>query len=459
MFTRLKEIIKEENMIEPFDRIIIGISGGADSVCLLHLLWRLQEEYKLDLFGVHIHHGLRKEADEDANYVREFTSSLHIPCQVYYVNILEEAQKRNLGEEETGRQIRYEIFQKECVLRNAKKIAVGHHMDDQGETFLMRLIRGSGSLGLGSMKKVEGNVIRPLLYFTRKEVEQYCHKKSLHYCQDHTNQLSIYTRNRIRLELIPYIKKYLNPNIIQTLNQTAELLQEQEEYMAVETEKIYQKCIKEEGGTFRISIELLQQQAAALQGRILYKALTEYAGQKKNVGYVHVESIFQLMKGQSGKKIHLPYQVMVYKQYDELIFTKDQMVTTGYSYPLQIPGKQYIPECNRWICTEIIQKDQSREDFCQNNYTIYLDYDRITNKLVLRTRQPGDIILLSYETQRKKIKNFFIDNKIPYEKRNQIPLLAQKDEILWIVGYRCSGNYPVTEETNTVLKITFLDHT
>lgn len=458
MFRQFAETIKKDNSIQPYDRIIVGISGGADSVCLLHLLWRLQAEYQLEIYGVHVHHGLRKEADKDAQYVKEFTASLQIPCQIYYVNVPKEAKRRKLGEEETGRQLRYEIFQKEAASKKVNKIAVGHHMNDQGETFLMRLMRGSGSLGLGSMKKVEGNIIRPLLGFTRQEVEKYCLEQQLYYCQDHTNELSAYTRNRIRLELIPYIQQYFNPNIIHTLYQTAELLNEQEEYMEKETIKLYPNCVVEEDTLFRVNTDVLQDYDIVIQKRILYKALTRFAQHKRDIGYVHIGSILQLMERQSGKEIHLPYNIIVKKQYMHLVFTQGSFSVQGYCYSLKIPGNQYIPEINKWIQTEIIEKEQQRNEFLQNNYTNYLDYDKIKDELVLRTRQSGDVIALSNVSGFKKIKDFFIDNKIPYEQRQQIPLLAQNKEILWIVGYRYSKNYCVTEQTKNILKITLLEH-
>jgi len=447
--------IKENQILESGDRIVVGISGGADSVCLLHLLWSVREEYNLQLYGVHIHHGLRNEADEDAKYVEKVGRSLQIPIQIYHVNVREEAKKRKQGEEETGRQLRYEKFHEEISRRNANKIALGHHQNDQSETFLMRLMRGSGSLGLQGMKPAYNNIIRPLLGFTREEVETYCLEHQLIFCVDHTNDDPIYTRNRIRLELIPYIQKYFNPNIIKTLYQTAQLLGEQEAYMEKETNKIYSNCIREtEEKILEVDIRILQNYDIALQRRILYKVLVQAAGEYKNIGQDHIELIRDLISRQSGREIHLPYGVQVKKQYDLLIFSKGFLLEQGYYYPLQIPGIEYVSQINRWIQLEIIEKRQHNDGNDQNSYTNYLDYDKIKNELVLRTRQSGDLIALSNVSGMKKLKKFFIDQKIPQDQRGRIPLLAEGNEILWIVGYRYSTKYAVSSETKRILKIT-----
>lgn len=452
MLKRIDHMIKKYNMINKNDKIIVGVSGGADSLCLLHLLKALSEAYPFEITAVHVNHGIRgKEADDDENFVRNLCIQWGIPFKAYHVDIKEEAKRRKLSEEETGRKIRYEIFESLRKELAADKIAVAHNMNDQAETVLMQLFRGTGMRGLAGIPPIRDNIIRPLLGFSREEIENYCRTNQIAFRQDSTNVLNIYTRNKIRNKIIPLIKEDFNPNIIENLFNLSNLLREEDAYLEGIAEEAFQRCLKEKNSdSIVLDNNLFGTYNIVIQRRILRTVIEALLGHIKDIEYNHIRDILDLSQNQTGKRVYLPKGIIVKRQYGELIFQTGENQEISFCYELPVPGSLVIKEAGIMVEVKIIDKADFKL-FNQNTYTKSFDYDKIRGNLQIRTRCEGDRIFLDKGS--KKLKKFFIDEKIPKDKRSQIPLLAEGNRILWIIGYRYSDAYKITSSTNRVLEV------
>lgn len=449
---KLQRYIEKHELLQKGDEVVIGVSGGADSMMLFHYLYTHREQYGIHIKVAHVHHGIREEAEADAVYVEEVCKRWQVPFYRHNCNIKDLAKKKQLSEEEAGREERYNFFI--SLLNHGGKIATAHNMNDQAETLIMRFIRGTDIKGLGGISPRRGEIIRPLLCLTRDEIEDYCRTYDIGYKDDHTNFLPIYTRNKIRLQCIPYIERELSPGIIRTLGQHSELYQEEEDFLKEHAEKLFYDCSNirnAERHNEEIQLDILKFQTyhKYMQKRIILLALYTLTGRKKDITSKHVEAVLSLVNGQSGKEVHMPYEMSVIKQYNTLIFKKTKEVKETYCYTLHL-GKQYIKEANLEIDLRIIEGERIQQK-TENIYTKYIDYGKMKSDFCIRTRQPHDYIQLAGGS--KKLKKLFTDDKIPKAERNYMPLIAVGDEIVWIVGSRLNTNYYVTNQTTQILQI------
>ncbi len=442
------KFIEEYKMMEPGDKVIAAVSGGADSICLLHLLNEMKEELDIELKVVHVHHGLRgHEADRDAAFVEEEAGRLKVPCTVIHRNVAEYAKVRGLSVEEAGRILRYQALEEEADRWGCAKIAVAHHREDQAETILHNLFRGSGLKGLCGMAAVRGAVIRPLLCVGRTEILDYLGEQGLSYCEDSTNESVDYTRNRLRHQLIPEICGQINAGAVKHIVNAGKMMSLADQYLESQAEEIWSRygveeannrSLKEGEGVRRCGIEaeILKHQPEILKGYIVKKMLGLCAGSVKDITFVHIEQVYELAEKETGKRISLPYGLEAGKRYGMIWvsaagdFEKPQEKTLRLSH---FPYK----------------KDQ---EIPENRYTKWFDYDTIKSTLSVRTRQTGDYITLK-DGKRKTVKAYMIDEKIPREERDKILLLAEGHHILWIVGYRISEYYKITEHTRQILQV------
>lgn len=444
---KLHRYIEKHQLLQKGDEIVIGVSGGADSMMLLHYLYTHQEQYGIRIKVAHVHHGIREEAERDAVYVETVCKEMNVPFYRHNCNIKDLAKEKQISEEEAGREERYNFFI--SLLNHGGKIATAHNMNDQAETLMMRFIRGTDIKGLGGISPKRDEIVRPLLCLTRAEIESYCKTYEINYQDDHTNFLPIYTRNKIRLQCIPYIEKELSPGIIRTLGEHSELYQEEENFLKEHTEKLFEDCSSIQGEEILLDITRLISYHKYMQKRIILLSLYTLTKKGKDITSKHIEAILSLMEGQSGKEVHMPYEIVVSRQYDTLIFKKMKLDKEAYCYPLQL-GKQYIKEANLEIDLSIIEKERIQQK-AENIYTKYIDYGKIKHDFCIRIRQSHDYIQLPGGS--KKLKKLFTDDKIPKAERDHIPLIAQGDEIVWIVGSRLNANYYVTEQTTQILQI------
>ena len=443
-----------------------GISGGADSVCLFFALLELQKEMDFAFYAVHINHGYRGEAsDRDEQFVRDLCEKYGVPLQVFSVDLESTAKKRKQSLEEAGREIRRGLFEKEMQSRNACKIALAHHENDNAETFLWNLCRGCGLHGLGGIRPVNGVYIRPLLGMTRGEIETFLQKRQQPYCTDATNLETDYTRNKLRHLVLPVLEEQINRQTIRHMNTTMEELRELDDYVEMQVEAAYQACVeKEQDENCLIRKEPILQYPELLQNKVIFRCLAETAATQKNLGRVHVEDVRALLEKQPGRSLDLPARVRAVREYEgvrlkKIRYEKEQSVKDRYTEQnavcLAIPGTTVLPEQNLKVTCRILEKNPLSEgtDIPQKTYTKWFDYDIIKKCLHIRTRQSGDWITVDGAGHRQKLKSWFVNKKIPYKQREEIPLIAEGNQIVWILGYRMGSAYRISSETKRILQI------
>lgn len=456
MINKVKETILKENLVQIGDKVIVGISGGPDSVCLLHMLYSLREEYQLTIYGAHLNHNFRGiESQLDAHYVSQLCEDLNIVCFIKSVDVAKYASTNGFSFEEAGRIARYSFFEEVSEKVGATKVAVAHNLNDQAETILMRFLRGTGMEGLTAIHFNRGKIIRPLLNIPRKEIEEYCFLHKLSPRTDKTNLEPIYHRNKVRLELIPYLMENYNPNIIDTLSRTAEILKKDNLYIEEKAREAYRKIkISETRERIELSVVGIDQLHEALRARILRIASEELVGKKDVLEYKHIVSILDLIeKRQTSKKRTLPMGIVVKISYEKLIFSfEDMEQDKDYIYELQVNFSQLINEANQKITINLFDKNEMQV-ISRDKFTKCFDFDKVNNRLNVRNRREGDRFWPLGLTGTKKLKDFFIDLKVDREERDLVPLLCDGDEIMWVVGYRMSENYKVTNDTARVLVV------
>ncbi len=460
MYQKVLSFCQQNSMIKENDKIIVGISGGADSVCLLELLCLIQEIIPIHLYAVHVNHKMREEAGADAEFVEKLCRSKQIPFFLKEIDIPSIVMREGISSEEAGRNARYRIFEELRIQLGADKVAVAHHKNDQAETVLFHLLRGCGLKGLGGIRPVRGRIIRPLLCLEREEIERYIKENKVEIRIDHTNSEDDYTRNRIRNYLLPIAKDMVSPRAIEHIVEAAEIASEAEEYLYKITKEAYELTGKETKAENRlIKIELNQEKYRKLD-KIIQKYLLRFcyekvAGSLKDLTAVHIESIFSMMEKQVGKRICLPNEILVSKTYSGLLFELDPKKLITKKQPdlvkIELNKEMNLSE-SQTIKTCIFEK-KNEEMIPSNLYTKWFDYDKIEQPLILRNRCKGDYLIINEDGGRKSIKQYMIDEKIPKENRDQILLLADGSHVLWVVGKRISYYYKVQESTKKIIEV------
>lgn len=444
-------------MISQNDRIVIGVSGGPDSMALLHFLYYLCDKYSLYIHAAHLNHMLRgQESESDTGYVREFCNKLHIPCSIRYVDIDEMSKSMGLSLEEAGRKARYDFFMETAKEAGASKIALAHNMNDQAETILLRIMRGTGLEGLCGIKPVrDGVFIRPLIYTRRSEIEDYCEVNNINPRIDSTNLKPIYARNIVRLELIPYIKEKFNPNIENVLSSMAELMRCDDDFLKGYTSRIYEEiAIKSEN---KIDIDLIRLKNIhdSIKKRVLRMAVADIRGNLTGIENKHVSLIQSIIDlGFTGAAVELPGGIRAEISYNNIVISKGlNALSKDFSYVLPVPGMVHIKEIGCTVQSEVLDSNVNFKS--GNKFIKYFDYDRIKGNLVIRPRREGDFIVPLGSSGRKKVKEIFIDSKVPRVERDKIPLVLCDGDIIWVVGYRTSDSYKIGTGTKKILKLEF----
>lgn len=458
--------IEEHSMLRSGEKVLVALSGGPDSVCLIHMLYKLQEKLNIKCFAAHVNHCLRgEEANKDEVYAEELCKRLNIPFFSKRVDINGLAASRGISVEMAGREARYEFFQELKHKYEIHKIAVAHNANDQGETILMRLMRGTGSEGLRGIRPVrDGVFIRPILCLSREEIEEYCRVNALNPRIDKTNLEDIYYRNKIRLQLIPYIEENFNPNIISTLNRLAELIDSDNDYIQEQVNVYYDKFCKVHEEGLLIHKEAFNLHKAILS-RLIRKAYNEFSGIHTNFQKVHVDEVMFLQKQGTGRSINLPGGICAENRYyDIYIFNKSSKVNEAHDEAYVAENISYIKDKLDEGFSISLQNFSLKLNFKSlkskpslnlkiNNNTKYFDLDKIKGSILVRSRKSGDRFSPLGMRGSKKLKDLFIDLKIPQGKRDHIPLLCFDDDIAWILGYNISDKYKVDKNTKNILQI------
>lgn len=452
MQKRVLEFIKKYQMLQEHDRVVVGLSGGADSVCLFLLLFSLRNQLGIELAAVHVNHQLRgAEADEDERYVRKLCAQMGILCRCYSFPVADIARQEHLTEEEAGRKVRRSAFAEFMEEWHGNKLALAHHRNDVAETMLHHLARGTSLGGLCSLRPVRGEVIRPLLCMNRTEVEHYLEEREISYCTDSTNLEDTYTRNGIRHHALAYLTEQINSGTVDHMARTAEDLGEIDAYLERQTEKLLSGLCVRKPDHYCLK-EALSREPALLQRYAVKACIREYAGTVKDVSREHLEAVCALFGKRVGKSVPLPGRCRAVRTYEGIELREKEKYSRSEAMPGQLlcPGtRQQVGEYR--IYSEILPASEVKIE--EKKYTKWLNYDNIKDNLMLRTRQQGDYLVIHESGGRKKLKDFFIDRKIPAMERDFVPLLAAGQEILWVVGYRLSEAFKVTQDTKRVLYV------
>ncbi len=475
--------IEKHHILESGDSIVAGISGGADSVCLLLLLQEYRKLVPIELAVVHLNHGIREDAAEDARFVEKLCLREGIPFFLREEDVEAYAVREKCSPEDAGRRLRYRAFEEVAAKLNANKIAVAHNCDDRAETMLFHLFRGSGLKGLRGILPVRDQVIRPILCLERREIEAFLEACGESWCTDSTNGEDDYARNRIRHHILPYAEREICAGTVAHMCKTADLLAETEEYLAQETWEALQSCCKEtvlagtdlsacmkqelaersvpEGGReqakecelgraesrIRLDVAEFRKYHPVLQKRMLLLVAEQLSPTGKDIEAVHISGIMDLFFTEGNREVNLPMGVVARRQYGSVILEKRTL-------------QEGITD---FVLPEIEMIDffvENGQEVPKNQYTKWFDYDKMKKPPMLRFRQTGDFLTIADGAGgmlHKSLKDYMITEKIPREYRDKIPVLAEDNHVIWLIGYRISEYYKVDRNTKRVLQVKILE--
>lgn len=460
LLSKVKKTIQKYAMLNNGDKIIVAVSGGADSVVLLHLLKRLKDDYNLELIVAHLNHSIRKEeATRDASFVQSLASSNNLQYELGVSDVPALMTNEGLSLQVAAREARYNFFDRLRKKHKADKVALGHHMDDQVETVIIRLLRGAGTKGLKGMDSVREEVyIRPLIDITRKEIEDYAKDQGLSFVTDSTNFKDIYLRNKVRNELLPFLEKNYNPNINEDIVRLSRLMKRDDEYLESAAEKHLKDLIEVDNeDVITVGLKPLLSIHEAIRTRVLRSLWQRLSGHTSGIYNYHIESILNLLESDTpNSNIDLPSGIRFVREYGNVSFTKktEDPPPSPFKHTLNIPGVTVIPEAGMTLKGEVVEHSHENGiDFKTNKNKAFFDYDRLNFPIYVRGFEPGDRFIPFGMEGKKKVKDLFIDLKIPRFKRMTIPLLFSQDNIIWIVGLRRSEDAKVVRTTIKVLKL------
>jgi tRNA(Ile)-lysidine synthase len=452
---KVKGAIKQYQLLKVGERVLLALSGGPDSMALFDIFLTLQEPYQLSLSVAHLNHLLRgKAAEEDACFVQKLARRFKIPCFIEKIDVLALARQEKKSVEEVAREERYQFLFKIAKKIKAQKIATAHHQDDQVETILMRILRGSGPGGLkGILPLRDQIIIRPLLEISREEILAYLKEKKIKFCQDRSNLDESFFRNKIRKKLIPLLEREYQPQIKRNLLHLAKLVSEEDQLLGEIAEKSLSKLIlRTTSHQIVLSLPGFLKEPVAIQRKLILGVLEKIKA--PHLYFQHLENILRFLKSSDRGTITLPRGFLVEKkQVQEFMVRKGKEVKSVRfsSVPLNIPGTTLLPALRLSLESKILSPPVH---FPPPPSIVYLDYDRVNKPLSLRQRKEGDRFIPLGMKGHQKIKDFFINQKIPLERRESIPLLVdQTGKILWVVGLRLSEEVKVIPQTKKVLKI------
>jgi len=461
MLQKVRHYIEHYRMIQPGNRVVLGFSGGADSVALLHVLKELQKPLNFQLYAAHVNHGLRGQAArDDAKFAEEMCRKWDIPFFLKEADIHSLSKELHISEEETGRLVRYGFFNEVMDRIKGDRIATAHHKNDQAETILHNIIRGTGMRGLTGIKPIrDGTIIRPFLDVTRQEIEDYLKVRKISYRLDATNVDSIYTRNRIRNKLLPDLEESYNPDIVDSLARMADILREEDNFLMSYCKNLYEEMACFESERVELDLRKFNNYHSAVKRRLVRMAIEKVRGDLDGVGHSHVEAVIRLAEcSATGSRTLIPAgslnkrRILAELGYNYLIFRVEsgEESFAAFEKTLPVPGKVVLDEVNLVVTSEAWDKSKG---FSFSPWCIYIDKDKLEGSLSLRQRRNGDRFKPFGMKGSKKLKDYFIDRKIPRDERSRIPLLVDQENIVWVVGYQINHDYRVTDATTNIIRI------
>ena len=410
----------------PKKSVLVALSGGADSVALLHMMHRLSQKYGFNVYSAHINHGLRgKDADFDENFSKSISERLGIPCYVLHADVKAQAKQKGISEELAGREIRYSFFNELMQMHDIEYTATAHHKNDNAETIIMNFMRGSSIKGLCGIPYKRERFIRPLLDVSRVEIERYCKDNSLDFVTDKTNNESIYTRNKIRNVLIPDIEINFNPNIVETITKNAQMIAQDEDFISHTVDLEYKRLVNNNA----VDISELLSLHTAISMRIIRRMIDSFCG-ISDVSSSVINNTYEIAKkGKTGLFTDVTSSVQARIEYGKLIIGYTEADCPPFSYTIKIGERKFIPELGYTVNTEPateMSKDGKE----------YFSIPDGTNEIVIRNRKSGDTFIPTGMNGTKTVKSYMIDKKIPKSKRSRTGIITISDNIAWIIGYR-----------------------
>lgn len=456
VFEKVLATVEKYGMLENKDRVLVAVSGGADSLALLHILLELKDPFKLSLHVFHLNHKMRgRAAETDARFVKNLARSLDLPSTVLSYDVPAYIKKHKLSKEEGARQVRYMLLEKVARDIKADKIALGHTADDQVETFLIRLIRGAGLEGLRAIPLVRGIFIRPLIGLSREETRQFCQVKGLKPRFDQSNIELSRIRNRIRHDLLPHLVKNYNTAFKEEVLREIELISVDVSLLEELTAKEWKRLATVSQKSVALNRSRLIKLPLALQRRLIREGIKVLKSDLREITSQHIEDVLEkVVGGQSGSHIELPGRLIVLREYDRILvefkgIKKKETLPSGLEVPLKIPGETVISSLKLRIKAALSSKD--RAPLPKDKNVACLDAEGAQLPLVLRRARAGDRFCPLGMKGSKKLQDFFVDEKIPRRQREQAVVIESAGRIIWVVGYRIADDFKVTKETERVL--------
>lgn len=452
---KIKDYTEKFHMLWPQAGVLVGLSGGADSVALLEVLCQMREALGLRLFAVHVHHGIRDNAQKDADFCEALCRQKGVAFACEKVDVTTIAKEQGITVEEAGRNARYEIFEQYRTAQGLDVIAIAHHKNDQAETMLFQLFRGSGIRGLSGIPHQRDHIIRPLLSVSREEIEAFLQKEGLTFVTDETNLDDIYSRNKIRHHIIG-VAEEICAGAVENMTRAGMLLKEVQDFMDAESNAFLKEFAHFEESQILVPIEALKAKHIALQKSIILSAIEKTVKSRKDITEKHVESVLSLLEKDGEKHIDLPKGCFVRKQYESLIFGVGDHFQKEHilkAEPICIkPGHKYLLPDGRWLETTLIT-DNNLENIPKSNCTKWFDYDKISHTLLIRTRQAGDYLTIDEKESQKSLQDYLVNEKVPKSMRDNMLVLADGQHIVWVLDKRISTHYKVTEKTKQILQV------
>ena len=496
--SRVKDFIQQHKLILPGGTIVVAVSGGADSVCLLYVLARCQTELGIKLHIAHLNHQLRgAESEADAKYVVDLAARLGVPVTVGKRDVAAYKAERACSTEEAARELRYDFLAKVADDVGANRVAIGHTRDDQVETILMHILRGTGTSGLRglepcsllpyskgmSLRAKRSNLlaIRPLLDVTREETMNYCQEHQLAPRIDSSNLSLSFFRNRCRLELLPLLRGY-NPSVDRALLRLAEIASDDVSFIQQQALQLWDEVARGEDGVIYLNKKKTAVLPLALRRQLIRLAMVKILGDTRDIEASHIEAISGLLNKPVGKKVSLPHNIICWGEYDEIAIASQSLESSQGAakqfyvpllqgeFPLKVPGETILPGWRVIASISPVTASFSLSSLrglsrakrgnstkqSESSLVAEFDLQRAGSELFVRQRQPGDSFQPLGMDRPKKLQRFMVDAKIPLSWREHIPLVCSPRQILWVVGWRIDDRVKVIETTREILRLEFI---
>ncbi|MDF9409229.1 tRNA lysidine(34) synthetase TilS [Pelotomaculum isophthalicicum JI] len=459
LLRKVKANIQRYRMVERGDRVVVAVSGGPDSVVLLHLLHRLVQDLGISLHVAHLNHMFRgAESEADALFVAGIAERYHLPATVEAVDVPAYRSERGIPAQVAAREVRYHFLEEVARKNGASKIALAHQADDQAETILLNFLRGAGTAGLKGIMPVRDNYyIRPLLTVRRSEIERYCVEMNLSFRNDSSNLKPVYLRNRVRMELIPLLKNEYNPGLTASLLRLGEICREEDGYLEEQAVKAYRSAGQNDGnGVIKLSLARLYEMPKAVLRRVVRLAWRDLTGSERDLSFTHTKAVLDLLDNEiTGLRASLPAGIVAIRSYTtlDLYVERKKQELSPYIYPLRVPGLTWIPELGLAVRASLTTIEDAPEPSFLPVTEALLDFDKLPPQIFVRRRLEGDFFCPYGRKSTEKLKDFLIKQKVPRAERDYLPLICTPEEIIWIGGIRVGEKWKIESDTAKILHL------